>query len=86
MGCEPGEGEARALLRPVLLGGKLVEPLPAVTAARQYAADSIQRLPTAIRSLFDTDQKYRVEHSAELVALYEKVQSENGLLRHRHAD
>ena len=86
MGCEPGESEARALLRPVLLGGKLVEPLPAVTAARQYAAESIQRLPTAIRSLFDTDQKYRVEHSAELVALYEKVQSENGLLRHRHAD
>jgi nicotinate phosphoribosyltransferase len=85
-GCEPGNGEARALLRPVLLGGKLVEPLPELTAARQYAAESIRRLPTAIRSLFDTDQEYRVEHSAELVALYEKVQRENGLLRHRHAD
>ena len=65
IGCEPGDGEARALLRPVLLGGKLVEPLPEVTAARQYAAESIQRLPIAIRSLFDTDQQYRVEHSAE---------------------
>jgi nicotinate phosphoribosyltransferase len=88
LGCEPGDadGEARALLRPVLLGGKLVEPLPEVTAARKYAAESIQSLPTAIRSLFDTDQKYRVEHSAELMALYEKVQSENGLLRYRHAD
>ena len=30
IGCGPGEPEARALLRPVLLGGKLVEPLPAV--------------------------------------------------------
>ena len=70
LGCEPGagEGEARALLRPVLLGGKLVEPLPEVAAARQFAAESIQRLPTAIRSLFDTDQKYRVEYSAALVA------------------
>jgi nicotinate phosphoribosyltransferase len=86
LGCGPGEDEARALLRPVLVGGKLVEPLPEVTAAREYAAESIQRLPTAIRSLFDTDQQYRVDHSAALVALYEKVQSENGLLRHRHAD
>jgi len=88
LGCEPGaeDGEARALLRPVLLGGKLVDPLPKVMEARKYAAESIQKLPMAIRSLFDTDQKYRVEHSPELVALYEKVQNENGLLRHRHAD
>ena len=86
LGCGPGEAEARALLRPVLVGGKLVEPLPKVPAVREYAAESIQRLPMAIRSLFDTDQHYRVEYSAELVALYEKLQHENGLLRHRHAD
>jgi nicotinate phosphoribosyltransferase len=86
LGCGPGEPQAKALLRPVLLAGKLVEPLPPVTAARQYTAESIQRLPMAIRSLFDTDQHYRVEHSAELIALYEKVQRENGLLRHRHTD
>src|SRR5579863_4043816 len=38
LGCDPGDsdGEARALLRPVLLGGKLVDPLPAVMVARQY--------------------------------------------------
>jgi len=69
LGCGPGEDEARALLRPVLLGGKLIEPLPEVTVARQYAAESIQRMPTAIRSLFDTDQQYKVDHSAALVAL-----------------
>ncbi|HYL35890.1 MAG TPA: nicotinate phosphoribosyltransferase [Bryobacteraceae bacterium] len=86
LGCGPGEPEARALLRPVLLGGKLVEPLPDLAAARQHAAESIKRLPTAIRSLFDTEQKYPVEHSAALMNLYEKVQHENGLLRHRHAD
>jgi nicotinate phosphoribosyltransferase len=86
LGCGPGESQARALLRPVLLGGKLVEPLPQVSATREYAAASIKRLPTAIRSLFDTDQHYRVEHSGELTALYERVQNENTLLRHRHAD
>src|SRR5450755_3214047 len=86
LGCEPGNGEARALLRPVLLGGKLVEPLPSVTASRDYAAESIRRMPMAIRSLFDADQHYPIEHSPALMALYEKVQHENGLLRHRHAD
>jgi len=86
LGCGPGEPEARALLRPVLLGGKLAEPLPSVSEARQFAAESIKRLPTAIRSLFDTDQQYHVEHSAELVKLYEKVQNENSLLRRRHAN
>jgi nicotinate phosphoribosyltransferase len=86
LGCGPGEPEARALLRPVMLGGKLVEPLPAVGALRQHAAESIRRLPTAIRSLFDTEQQYRVEQSPALLALYEKVQHENGLLRHRHPD
>ena len=86
LGCGPGEPEARALLCPVLLGGKLVEPLPDLAATRQHAAESIKRLPTAIRSLFDTEQKYPVEHSAALLHLYEKVQHENSLLRHRHAD
>ncbi len=86
LGCGPGEPEARALLRPVLLGGEPVDSPPKIEATRQYAAQSIKRLPTAIRSLFDTDQQYRVEHSPALMALYEKVQDENGLLRHRHAD
>jgi nicotinate phosphoribosyltransferase len=86
LGCGPGEPEAKALLRPVLLGGRLIEPLPTVDASRRYAAESIKKLPTAIRSLFDTDQHYPVEHSPALMALYEKVQNENDLLRHRHAD
>ena len=69
-----------------MLGGKLIEPLPTAGAARQYAAESVKRLPTAVRSLFDIGQEYRVEQSHELLTLYEKVQHENGLLRHRHAD
>jgi nicotinate phosphoribosyltransferase len=86
LGCGPGEPEAKALLRPVILGGKLIEPLPTAGAAREYAAECIKRLPTAVRSLFDIGQEYRVDQSNELLTLYEKVQNENGLLRHRHAD
>ena len=86
LGCGHDEPQARALLRPVILEGELIEPLPDANAARQTAAESIKRLPMAIRSLFDTDQHYRVEHSGELMALYEKAQNENGLLRRRYAD
>lgn len=86
LGCGADEPEAKALLRPVLLGGQLIDTLPSPAAARAYAAESIKRLPTAIRSLFDTGQEYRVEQSHELLDLYEKVQNENRLLRRRHAD
>lgn len=86
LGCEPDEPQSRALLRPVLLGGKLVEPLPNIHQIRERAAESIKRLPTAIRSLFDTDQHYQVEHSHKLLELYQKLQNENSLLRHRHAN
>ena len=86
LGCGAGEEEAKALLRPVMLGGQLIEPLPTAQAARDYAADCIKRLPIAVRSLFDTGQEYRVDQSDELLTLYEKVQNESGLLRHRHAD
>jgi len=86
LGCGAGEPEAKALLRPVILRGELIEPLPTARAARDNAAESVKRLPIAVRSLFDTGQDYRVEHSRELSALYEQVQHENSLLRHRHAD
>jgi nicotinate phosphoribosyltransferase len=86
LGCGHDEPQARALLRPVMLKGRLIEPLPDVSAARRNAAESTKRLPMAIRSLFDTDQHYRVEHSPALMILYEKVQNENSILRHRYAD
>lgn len=70
-GCEGGE--AVALQRPVILGGRLVEPLPTASESQTHAAACIQRLPLATRSLFDSEQKYRVEHSRELQRLTQRV-------------
>jgi nicotinate phosphoribosyltransferase len=85
LGCGPGETPARALLRPVMLKGELVTQVPDAAAARKHAAECLSQLPAAIRSLFDTEQQYRVEYSRPLISLYDQVQDENRILRHRHA-
>ena len=88
IGCGPdGEGAPRALLQPVILKGELVErPMRTATEARAHAAESMKRLPTATRSLFDNDQQYEVTYSDELELLLERVQNENRLLRRGYAD
>jgi hypothetical protein len=71
----------------VILNGELVErPMRTASEARAYAADCLKRLPTACRSLFDTEQQYEVTYSDELELLLERVQDENRLLRRGHAD
>jgi len=79
LACEwecPGAGPnaPEALLRPVILSGELVEPLPGVQAARKRAADALRKLPTALHSVFDVKDPYRVEYSKELLSLAERVQ------------
>jgi nicotinate phosphoribosyltransferase len=64
---------SEALLRPVMLGGQLVEPLPTAEEARTYAAASLSRLPAACHSLFERPDAWRVDLSPELEGLYEKV-------------
>jgi nicotinate phosphoribosyltransferase len=88
IGCGPdGEAAPRALLQPVILHGELVErPMRTATESRAYAAECLKRLPTATRSLFDTEQQYPVTYSDELELLLERVQDENRLLRRGHAD
>jgi len=71
--CPPGASPCEALLRPVILGGKLVEPLPGVAQARERAAASLRKLPPICRSLYDLDHPYRVEYSPELLALYQNA-------------
>ncbi|HLJ47914.1 MAG TPA: nicotinate phosphoribosyltransferase [Bryobacteraceae bacterium] len=72
-GC--GSDDAFALLQPVMLNGELIEPLPTPEEAREAAAERIRLLPTATRSLFDSEQQYRVEQSRELEKLAIEVQA-----------
>jgi nicotinate phosphoribosyltransferase len=62
--CPP---EAEALLRPVILKGQLVEAAPELNEIRERAADSLRRIAGAPRE---------VEHSDALVALMDRVKSE----------
>jgi nicotinate phosphoribosyltransferase len=67
---ECGSGEA--LLRPVILGGHLVEPLPSIEETRARAAGSIAKLPPALRQL-DVGEPRKVIHSRELRELIERT-------------
>ena len=83
IGCsDDGKEAPRALLQPVILNGELVErPMRTATEARAHAAESMKRLPTAAKSLFETDQQYSVTYSSELQSLLKRVKDENRLLR-----
>jgi nicotinate phosphoribosyltransferase len=65
---ECGRGEA--LLRPVILGGRLVEPLPTLEEARARARESVARLSPALRQL-EVAEPWPVIYSRELRALAE---------------
>ncbi len=67
---ECGRGEA--LLRPIILGGRLIEPLPTLEQARQRAAESVAKLPDALRQL-DEAEPWPVIHSRELRELIERT-------------
>lgn len=71
--CPQGSPPSEALLRPVMLGGRLIEPLPSPAEARSHAAESLARLPAACLSLFETHNCWNVEISMELECLYERV-------------
>ena len=73
--CPPGSEPAEALLRPVILGGRLVEPLPTAAEARANAAERLAQLPAACHSLFEEEDAWRVELSHELESLFEQVRS-----------
>ena len=64
----------KAMLRPVLLGGKLVEPLPTLETARASAAAALAQLPAALHSL-DPAEPWPVRHSKDLTALIERTRS-----------
>jgi len=69
---ECGKGEA--LMRPVLLGGRLIEPLPTLEQARTRAAESIAKLPLSLRQL-EVAEPWPTIYSRELRALIEQTRS-----------
>jgi nicotinate phosphoribosyltransferase len=72
-GAEPADVELpEALLRPVILEGRLLEELPSAAEARRHAAESLAKLPAPCHSLFES-HAWRVELSPELEALNERV-------------
>ena len=64
--AECGNGEA--LLRPVILGGRLIEPLPSLEQARCRATEAVSRLPQAWREL-EPAEPWPIVHSPELQSL-----------------
>lgn len=64
--------DAQALVKPVILEGRLVEPLPDVNAARERAAAGLRALPPCVRAL-EPKGAWPVEHSKELLALIEQT-------------
>ena len=69
---ECGKGEA--LLRPVILGGRLIEPLPTTGGAREFAGQAIAKLPSALRQL-EMTEPFPIIHSRELRELIERTRS-----------
>ena len=67
---ECGKGEA--LLKPVILGGRLIEPLPSLEQARQRAAASLAQFPPALRQL-EAGEPWPVIHSRELRELIDRT-------------
>ncbi len=74
--CMPtprGVGDARALLRPVILNGELVSPLPDVHQAREYRERSLSPFPSVVRTLFTREDAWPVEYSDQLRSLAAQV-------------
>jgi len=67
---ECGKGEA--LLRPVILNGRLIEPLPSLEQARCRAAQGMASLPAALRE-FEVTEPWPVVYSRELRALIDQT-------------
>jgi nicotinate phosphoribosyltransferase len=65
-------GGAQAILQPVILGGRLIEELPSVSAARVRAIESLALLPSEFRQL-EPSAPRRLEYSKDLTALIERT-------------
>ena len=56
----------------MILGGRLVEPLPTLEASRARAAESVAQLPASLRAL-EVGEPWPVIYSRELRELIEQT-------------
>ena len=75
--CGCGADAPEALLRPVMIGGRLLEPLPTAAEARRHAAESLAVLPAPCHSLFQA-HAWEVELSEQLKELNTSVRETIG--------
>jgi nicotinate phosphoribosyltransferase len=59
-------------MRPIILGGRLLEPLPSLEQARARAAESLAKLPPALREL-EAGEPWPIVYSRELRELFERT-------------
>ena len=74
---QPLAGPGKALLRLVLLNGKLVEPLPLVSDVRAGAKQALAELPPGCRRL-ESPEPYRIDYSKALLGLAERARARSG--------
>jgi nicotinate phosphoribosyltransferase len=68
------------LVRPVLINGQLVEPLPSAATIRDRALAQISKLPAELHRI-DTIADYPVDHTDRLLQLSESLRNERQLVR-----
>jgi nicotinate phosphoribosyltransferase len=72
---EPAPAGAEPLLRTVMRGGELMEPLPSLAVIRDYARAQIAALPDAVRRLHDP-AAYEVRYSERLRSTQRALEAE----------
>jgi nicotinate phosphoribosyltransferase len=70
--CNSDHSGGEPLLRPVLLGGGLVEPYPGLGEIRDHAAQAVAQLPPKLLSL-EGAQPFQVDASERLLQLAEHI-------------
>lgn len=80
--CMPvprGSGDPQVLLRPVILKGELLEPLPNAHEARNHCRESLKPFPSLVKTLFTRENAWKVEYSRELTKLLTEAASSQAL-------
>jgi nicotinate phosphoribosyltransferase len=74
------EFRGEPLIRPIVIAGELLEPMPSTAMLRSYAQSAVAALPDRLRSL-EPVPPYEVEISPRLFELAESVRNDRQLVR-----